>query len=111
MIVFKDKSYETCSLYPNSDWYNEGNYVIDETTINGRVLAQKIIKHAPYMDLVIEDGKLVDIIPTERPPKPEPTPPEPEPTPPEPTLTEIQEQQLAQAEAIAAIFERLEGGA
>lgn len=38
---------------------------------------------------------------------------EPEPTPqpaPEPTLTEIQEQQLAQAEAIAALYERLEGG-
>lgn len=30
--------------------------------------------------------------------------------PPEPTFAELQEQQLAQAEAIAAIFERLEGG-
>jgi hypothetical protein len=30
---------------------------------------------------------------------------------PEPTLAEIQAQQLVQAEAIAAIFERLEGGA
>ncbi len=39
--------------------------------------------------------------------------PEPEPTsqpPPEPTLTELQAQQLAQAEAIAAIFEMLTGG-
>ena len=43
--------------------------------------------------------------------KGDPTPePEPEPTPqptPEPTLAEIQEQQLAQAEAIANIFELL----
>lgn len=39
-------------------------------------------------------------------PKPEPSP---QPTP-ESNLSELQEQQLAQAEAIAAIFERLEGG-
>lgn len=43
---------------------------------------------------------------------PEPLPqPEPAPQPAlEPTLAELQAQQLAQAEAIAAIFERLEGG-
>jgi len=103
MIVRQDKSYETNSMFPNTNWYkDEDNYVVDETTKEGVALAQRIIKAYPYYDFVVEDGKLVDIIPIERPPEPEPTP--------EPTLSELQEQQLAQAEAIAAIFEMLTGG-
>ena len=49
------------------------------------------------------EGNIISVTPA---PKPEPILQ----PPPEPPLTEIQEQQLAQAEAIAAIFERLEGG-
>lgn len=68
MIVRKDKTYETNSMFPNTNWYDEeDNYVVDETTEDGRLLAQKIINNAPFMDLVIENGILVDIIPTEKP--------------------------------------------
>ena len=49
------------------------------------------------------EGNIISVTPA---PEPEPTP---QPTP-EPTLAEIQEQQLAQAEAIANIFELLIGG-
>lgn len=56
-------------------------------------------------DLAIdEDGNMTVT------PAPAPVPdPEPQPAP-EPTLAELREQQIAQAEAITAIFERLEGG-
>lgn len=49
------------------------------------------------------EGNIISVTPA---PEPEP---QPQP-PPEPTLTELQAQQLAQAEAIAAIFEMLTGG-
>lgn len=71
MIIRKDKTYEINSLYINTDWYNEDNYVIDETLEENYELTEKIKANAPYMELVIKDNKLVDIIPTER-PKPEP---------------------------------------
>ncbi len=101
MIVRQDKTYETCSMYPNSNWYEgEANYVVDETTEEGQVLAQKIIEHAPYMKLVVEDGQLVDVTPTERP---------------DPSIVNepIDEEKIAMAEAIIDLESRisaLEGG-
>jgi hypothetical protein len=67
MIVRKDRTYETNTLFPNSDWYSEGNYVIDETKEESKELIQKIKDHAPYMELVLEGDKIVDIIPKELP--------------------------------------------
>lgn len=68
MIVRKDKTFETNSQFPNVDWYNEENYVVDETTEVGRVLARKIIENYPYFNFVLDsEGKLIDISPTERP--------------------------------------------
>ena len=104
MVIYKDKKYETNSMFPNGNFTDIADaFVVDETTEEGKALAQRVITAYPYYDFVIINGKLVDIIEL---PKPEPTP---QPTR-EPTLAELQEQQLAQAEAIAAIFERLEGG-
>ncbi|QUH21409.1 hypothetical protein [Alkaliphilus sp. B6464] len=67
MIVLRDKTIETNSLFPSTDWYNEGNYIIDETKEENKELIEKIKLNAPYMELVIEDGQIVDVIPTERP--------------------------------------------
>lgn len=63
MIVKPNGHYETRSDIPDRDWYDEGNYVIDETDPENTELVRKIIENAPYMDLVIEDGRIVDIIP------------------------------------------------
>lgn len=71
MIIKINKSIETHSWFPNVDWYNEGNYIIDETKEENKELIEKIKAYAPYMELVIKDDKVVDIIPTER-PEPEP---------------------------------------
>ena len=35
-------------------------------------LEAKAVEYCPYCELVIKDGALVDIVPTERPPEPEP---------------------------------------
>jgi len=76
LIVRENKRYETLGLYPDSDWYTEGNYVVNETTENGKLIASKIIEHCPYFDFVLDgNGNLIDIAPTERSPEPpsEPT--------------------------------------
>lgn len=70
MIVRPNKTFESRSDKPNEDWYDEGNYVIDETKEENRELVEKIYAYAPYMELVVEGGKLADVIPTERPPEP-----------------------------------------
>lgn len=80
MIVKKDKIFETNSLFPNADWYNEGNYAIDETKEENQGLIQKIKDNAPYMELIIENEQIVDIIP-----RPDLIP-EPEPVMPVPTI-------------------------
>ncbi|MFD2704620.1 DUF4376 domain-containing protein [Salibacterium lacus] len=70
MIIKSNKSFELNSTFPDSDWYNEGNYVIDETKEENQELIKKIKEHAPYMELVIEDGEIVDIDPMEKPLEP-----------------------------------------
>lgn len=77
MIMRYNKLFEQNSLFPNTDWYNEGNLVIDETTEQGKILVQKIIENYPYYDLVIVNGQVVDVAIL---PKPEPEPIEAEPT-------------------------------
>jgi len=77
MIVRQNKNYETHSLYPNSDWENDGNYVIDETTDDGKLLAQRVVDNSPYFDFALDaNGTLIDITPTGKPPLPPPEPTE-----------------------------------
>ena len=50
MIIRQDKSFETNSLFPNSDWYDEGNLIIDETTQKGQKMAKEYIENYPFVD-------------------------------------------------------------
>ena len=50
MIIRQDKTFETNSMFPNSDWYNEGNVVIDETTQKGQKMAKEYIENYPFVD-------------------------------------------------------------
>lgn len=73
MIVFKNKGFQTNSLYLDTDWTDTADYVIED----GTELAEKIINLYPYYDFVLDNqGNLVDVTATERPPEPQPTPSE-----------------------------------
>ena len=62
MILYNDKRFITNSLYPNSDWIGDADYVVDDTSD----LANKIINNYPYFDFVLDDeGNLMDVIATE----------------------------------------------
>ena len=59
MIIKRDGGYEINSLYPNVDWYNEGNYVIDETTPEGKQMAQTYIENWPFLDFEHDENNFV----------------------------------------------------
>ena len=56
----------------NENWTgdNENYFLVDSNS----ELANKIRENAPFMNFVVNDDKLIDITPTERPPEPEPEP-------------------------------------
>jgi hypothetical protein len=65
MIVRSDGNYEIHEDKPSGNWYENqsDNYVIDETTNEGKLLADKIKSNYPYYDLIVENGELTDVIP------------------------------------------------
>ena len=90
MIVYKDKKFIANSEYPDTDWVGNADYVIPD----GSELAEKIKAAYPYFEFVFDDdGNIVDVEETERPP----VPPEP------PTNAEL-------AAAIAELAEVICGG-
>lgn len=90
MIIYNDKRFITNSAYPDTDWVGDADYVIPD----GSELAEKIKAAYPYFELVFgDDGNIVDVEETERPP----VPPEP------PTNAEL-------AAAIAELAEVICGG-
>ncbi|WP_313758575.1 hypothetical protein [Tissierella sp.] len=95
MLVNKNGLFLISSLYPDTNWVGDDSlYIVDETKEENQELIQKIKKHAPYMELVIEDGEIIDVIPTDRPPEPKPDLPK------GPTVGELQKQILELQEYI-----------
>lgn len=70
MIVYENKGFETRSDKPDEDWTGEALYVVPD----GSELAEKIVQLYPYYEFVVQDGALIDVTETERPPEPEPEP-------------------------------------
>ena len=61
----------------NDDTPIEGYWLIDETTLEGKLLSQKIREYYPCFDFVLDDeGNIIDIEPTERLESEEPEPSE-----------------------------------
>lgn len=71
MIIKSDRTFETNSMFLSEDWYNEGNYIIDETTEEGQQMVQTYIENHPFVDfehdgefitkvIVLEDEKLAE---------------------------------------------------
>ena len=71
MIIYKDKRFISNSEYPDTDWVGDADFVIPD----GSELAEKIKAAYPYFEFILDDdGNLVDVEETERPPTP-PAPP------------------------------------
>ena len=96
MLVNKN-GYLKSTLYPNTNWTGDNNYyIVDETTEAGKALANTIEECAPYMELVLENGQIVDVIPTEK-PIPEP----------EVVVEQVDPEKVAMVEAIIDLETRL----
>lgn len=70
MIIKKDKSYERNSIHLNIDWYNEGNYIIDETTDEGKQMAQTYIDNYPFVDFEHDGQYVTKVIVLDKPERP-----------------------------------------
>ena len=58
MIIYNDKSFVTCSDYPDTDWIGNADYVVPD----GLELAEKIKAFYPHYDFVTdENGRLIDV--------------------------------------------------
>lgn len=61
MAIIKKGYLQTNSLFPDTDWYNEGNEVIDETTPEGRALVEKLLTLSPFYKLIRDSkGNIID---------------------------------------------------
>lgn len=59
MIIKKDLTYETRRDKPSVNWYeDENNFIIDETTEEGKQMAQTYIDNYPFVDFE-HDGVFV----------------------------------------------------
>lgn len=76
MIVRKDKTYETSSMFPNTNWYeDEDNYIIDETTDEGKQMARIYMENYPFVDFEADENMVVTkVIVLDKPEKPEEIP-------------------------------------
>lgn len=70
MIIRNNKMFETNSMFLNSDWYNEGNYIIDETTPEGQQMAQTYIENYPFVDIEHDGEFITRVIILDKPEKP-----------------------------------------
>lgn len=64
MIVRNDKTYVGNSEFPNSNFTNEpeGTYtIIDESTEDGFILARRIVRFFPYYELVVQNGRVIEV--------------------------------------------------
>ena len=73
MIIRQDKTYETNTMYPNINWYEgEENFIIDETTEEGQIMAQTYIENYPFVDFEADENMYVtEVIVLDKPEKPE----------------------------------------
>lgn len=64
MIIYKNsKGFAINSMFPKENFTNDDNvYIVDETTEEGKLLKEKIVKNHPFYDLVIdENDQLIDV--------------------------------------------------
>uniref|UniRef100_UPI003904D836 hypothetical protein n=1 Tax=Gudongella sp. SC589 TaxID=3385990 RepID=UPI003904D836 len=70
MIIKKNGLAETRSDKPNSDWYNNGNLIIDETAEEGKQMAQTYIENYPFVNFEHDGEFVTKVIVLDKPVKP-----------------------------------------
>lgn len=71
MIIRANKEFEVNSVFPSSDWYEEGNLIIDETTEQGQQMAQTYSNNYPFVDFEHDGGFVTQVIVLDKPERPE----------------------------------------
>ena len=65
MVIFENKNLQQNSQYPDTDWTGKAKWVIPDSDTE---LCTKVFEYCPYFDVVTdEEGKVIDITPTEKP--------------------------------------------
>ena len=73
MIIYKNKRFVKCDLFPNSDWIGDADWVLNDEI--DAELENKIIDLYPNFDFVLNGtGNIVDVVEIEPAPSP-PVPP------------------------------------
>ena len=98
MVVFENKLFSKCDMFPNTDFIGNADFILNDNDGNDAEIEEKIISMYPNFDFVLNDDgtKIIDVVATEPQPEPE-KPPEP------PTNAEL-------AAAIAELAEVICGG-
>ena len=73
MVVFKNKLFSKCDLFPNTDFIGDADFILDDNNENDAEIEEKIIAMYPNFELVLNDDgtKIVDVVAVE----PQPVPP------------------------------------
>lgn len=69
MVVYKDKRFIKCDLFPNTDWIGDADFILDDNDEKDSKIEEKIISLYPNFEFVFDDGEseILDVIKTTEP--------------------------------------------
>lgn len=68
MIIYKDKRFVKCDMFPNIDWLGNADFILDDNDEKDAELEAKIISLYPNYDFVFDgDGNISDVVETSEP--------------------------------------------
>ena len=68
MVVYKDKRFIKCDLFPNTDWIGDADFILDDNDEKDSKIEEKIISLYPNYDFVFDDnGNISDVVETSEP--------------------------------------------
>lgn len=66
MIIRKNKTFNKMSLYPNTDWIGDADWVLDDNDPKDIEIEEKIVSMYPNFDFILDDnGDISNIVPSE----------------------------------------------
>ena len=69
MVVFKNKLFSKCDMFPNTDFIGNADFILDDNDEKDAELESKIIEFYPNFEIVLNDdgSKIVDVVATSEP--------------------------------------------